>query len=183
LPDGGSLGVEEALDLFQQPGGDVHREGDAGEALGEHRAAGEGAALSRSTDALFQHVHRATLGEVLTDEPAEGGEHRAGLLGGGGHALVQVGGVAKVGVEGPQHPFDLQVRLFGRRGQPSCQGLPAGLGNGVAVTDPPPVLLLLHDRPAEGHESLLLPVEVALRGGPDEPQAPAYLAGQLIARP
>ena len=51
VADGGGLGLEEALDLFQQPGGDLEGEGDAGEAFGEHRAAAEGAAISRSADA------------------------------------------------------------------------------------------------------------------------------------
>ena len=59
FPDGGGLDAEEALDLLQQPGGDGQGEGDAGEALGDHRAAGEGAAIFRSADALVQHVHGA----------------------------------------------------------------------------------------------------------------------------
>jgi hypothetical protein len=38
VADGGGLDVEEALDLLQQPGGDVEGRGDAGEAFGSRCA-------------------------------------------------------------------------------------------------------------------------------------------------
>lgn len=71
--------------------------------------------VSRTALPCLEQGERAVVLEVLPRDREQVVEHRPRAVGGRAQRLLEVGHRAVVGVEGPQHALDLQVRLLGRR--------------------------------------------------------------------